>query len=65
MTVRWDHMRGGITKSPMFTKFELTVSHQGRVAGQTVLVESKRLERRPELFKRTLDFMVRDIGARL
>ena len=63
--IKWDHMRGGITKSPATTTFELTVSHQGHVVGQTVVVANWRLERNPGLFRRTLDLMVRDIGARL
>lgn len=58
-------MRGGVRKGPMSTTFELLVSHQGHVVGQTVVVENWRLERNPGLFKRTLDLMARDIGARL
>ena len=65
MNTQWTQMRGGITRDGAHTLFSLQVSDGGHVSGQTISVETARLERVPGLYKRTLDLMVRDIQARL
>jgi hypothetical protein len=62
---RWEHMNAKVRRSPMQTTFSVLVRHKGRVNSQVVIVANWRLDRYPVLYKRTLDWMVRDIDARL
>ena len=67
---RWQHMRGGIRHEQIegvdHTIFYLLVSAPDKEPwGQRVAVPSDRLRAWPHLYRQTLDWMVRDISARL
>lgn len=62
---RWEHMSATMRRGPATTNFAIVVRHKGRVTSQTVTISNWRLDRYPTAYKRTLDWMVRDIDMRL
>lgn len=53
----WAYVRGGIQRSGEYTIFTLV----GLGGGHSVAISTDRLQRHPEVYKRTLDFLARDV----
>ena len=65
LDTRWQYLHGKVRRGPMMTDFSIVVRHKGRVTSQHVTISNWRLDRYPGAYRRTMDFMVRDIDARL
>lgn len=62
--MQWQHVEGGITRGDVYTTISVGATTEHGSYGQTVAISNERAAR-PDVFARTMDFMVRDIGLRV
>jgi hypothetical protein len=62
--VTWPHVEGGVKRGETHTVVSVGATTEHGSYGQTVAIANHRYDD-PAIYRRTLDFLVRDIGQRV